>query len=87
MIPDGVRLAMRLAAGCDHTGSDVRMSAGALIKPNVFPRQEIPVGYCRWQTAVSFRWRRSGVDHINRLDLFAALTAIERIAARDTRAP
>ena len=79
-LPDSERLILRLAAGCEHTGSDVRMATGALVKPNVYPRQEIPIGFWRWKTAVSFRWRRQGVDHINRLELYAALIAIERVA-------
>ena len=78
-LPDDVRLVLRLAAGCEHTGSDIRMSTGTLVKPSVYPRQEVPVHYWRWKTAVSFKWRRRG-DHINRLECFAALIALERVA-------
>ena len=77
---DDVRLVLRLAAGCEHTGSDVRVATGALVRSSAYPRQEIPVHYWRWKTAVSFRWKTQGVEHINRLELRAALIAIERIA-------
>ena len=41
-VPDDERLVRRLAAGCEHTGSDVRMSTGALVKPNVYPAKRSP---------------------------------------------
>ena len=37
-LPDDVRLVLRLAAGCEHTGSEVRVATGALVRPSAYPR-------------------------------------------------
>ena len=52
----------------------MRLNAGSLMAPTIWPRLSIQVGYWRWQT--KFRWRWKKKAHINVLEARAALAAL-----------
>lgn len=59
----------------NHTGSDVRVSTGALVNPRAFPRQSAAAAWWKWDKVFAYKWCRQ--DHINSLELRAILHAIE----------
>jgi hypothetical protein len=59
----------------NHTGSDVRVSTGALVNPRAFPRQSAAATWWKWTKVFAYRWSRS--DHINSLELRSIVHAIE----------
>ena len=73
------RLVWWVMAHADHKGTDVRLSAGQLMKPDRIPRQGIDSGWWRWKAQVTFPWRRQA-DHINEKELRAAFTEVRRKA-------
>eukprot|EP00438_Fugacium_kawagutii_P000055 Skav215901 [mRNA] locus=scaffold1542:116365:121392:- [translate_table: standard] len=59
----------------NHTGSDVRISTGAVLNAKAFPRQSVCAAWWLWQKGFAYRWKRS--DHINSLELRSIVHAIE----------
>jgi hypothetical protein len=57
-----------------HRGADVRMGAGYLASPTVFPRRAI--NPLRWKWRVVASYPRATGEHINVLELHAVLVAI-----------
>ena len=68
-----------IMAHADSRGSDVRLSAGSLCKPDRAPRQSVNPAWWRWRTKFPWRWQRPS-DHINEKELRASFTAIRRRA-------
>ena len=66
-------------ARAGHEGTDVRLSAGQLMKPDKIPRQGIDSAWWQWKGQVSFPWRRLS-DHINEKELRVAFTEVRRRA-------
>ena len=80
----GQKLVLKIMAGADHRGSDVRTATGQLQRPCMHPRQEISPNLWHWRTCISFRWRHTG-GHINYYELRAALLALERRVSKVSR--
>ena len=59
----------------NHTGSDVRVSTGAVTNPRAFPRQSAPAAWWLWEKVFAYKWQSN--DHINSLELRALVHAIE----------
>ena len=59
----------------NHTGSDVRVSTGAVTNPRAFPRQSAPAAWWVWEKVFAYKWKSN--DHINSLELRALVHAIE----------
>ena len=59
----------------NHTGSDVRISSGAILNPKNFPRQSAPAAWFVWKPLFAYKWSRA--DHINSLELRAIIHAVE----------
>jgi hypothetical protein len=57
-----------------HRGADVRMGAGYLASPGVFPRRSINPSRWRWRVVASYP--RATGEHINVLELHAVLVAV-----------
>ena len=68
-------------------GSDIRLDTGDLFRADAYPRSAIDPSKWEWRHCRAFRWRRA--EHINLLELRAALHAIQwrcrRAAFKDFR--
>ena len=68
-------------------GSDIRLDTGDLFRSDAYPRSAIDPSKWEWRHCRAFRWRRT--EHINLLELRAALHAVQwrcrRAAFRDFR--
>ena len=72
----GRALARRIAGLSDFRGSDVRLSLDAPMKPGGWPRAETPANFWKWRTAFAMKWRAEDKEHINILELRAALASL-----------
>ena len=63
----------------DNRGSDVRLDAGTLLRPDRIQRTSINSAHWIWKSQLSFRWRRRA-DHINEKEARAAFTEVKRRA-------
>eukprot|EP00438_Fugacium_kawagutii_P023130 Skav208787 [mRNA] locus=scaffold931:260209:264566:- [translate_table: standard] len=59
----------------NHTGSDIRVSSGAVLNPKAFPRQSVVADWWQWESVFHCRWGRQ--EHINRLELRSILLALK----------
>ena len=59
----------------NHTGSDVRISTGAIINPRAFPRQGVEASWWNWIPVFRTRWLSK--EHINLLELRATFLAVK----------
>ena len=59
----------------NHTGSDIRVSTGAIINPKAYPRQSACSSWWKWSKVFACRWARS--DHINSLELRSIVHSLE----------
>ena len=65
----------------NHTGSDVRITTGALMNPRRYPRQSVSPTWWRWQQIFATRWKYS--EHINSLEIRAIyLTLLWKLRQR-----
>ena len=62
-------------ARTNHTGSDVRITTGAILNPKNNPRQAALASWWKWSPLFSTRW--SCPDHINSLELRSILLALK----------
>jgi hypothetical protein len=58
----------------NHTGSDVRISSGAIMNPKAYPRQSANASWWLWKHVFYCRWQCK--EHINRLEMRAILLAL-----------
>ena len=58
----------------NHTGSDVRISSGAIMNPKAYPRQSANASWWLWKHVFHCRWQCK--EHINRLEMRAILLAL-----------
>ena len=58
----------------NHTGSDIRVSTGAIMNPKAFPRQSAIAEWWQWKPVFKCRWQVK--EHINRLELRSILLAL-----------
>ena len=58
----------------NHTGSDVRITSGAIMNPKTYPRQSAAAGWWLWKPVFSCRWEKQ--EHINRLEMRSVLLAL-----------
>ena len=70
-----LRIFHSLIRASDYRGSDVRLDAGELLRPHAFPRRSLDPGKWAWYTALAHRFNDE--EHINILELRAALTALK----------
>eukprot|EP00438_Fugacium_kawagutii_P011483 Skav211701 [mRNA] locus=scaffold1535:220625:222286:+ [translate_table: standard] len=68
-------LTRELLRRVNHTGSDVRVSSGAILNPKAFPRQSVPACWWNWSGVFSCHWGRR--EHNNRLEMRAILLALK----------
>ena len=68
-------LARVMLGKVNHTGSDVRVSTGAVMCPRAYPRQSANASWWEWQGVFSTKWLRS--EHINALEMRAILLALQ----------
>ena len=59
----------------NHTGSDVRVTSGAVLNPKAFPRQSGCAAWWIWNSAFKTRWKR--MEHINGLEMRSILLALK----------
>ena len=59
----------------NHTGSDVRVSAGTVMNPRAFPRQSVQAGWWNWSPLFAYKWKKS--EHINSLELRSIIHSIQ----------
>lgn len=59
----------------NHTGSDVRVSTGAVTNPRAFPRQSAPAAWWEWEKVFAYKWQSN--DHINSLELRSLVHSVE----------
>ena len=59
----------------NHTGSDVRVSTGAIVNPKAYPRQSVPSCWWKWLPVFKFKFQKP--DHINSLELRSIIQAVE----------
>ena len=59
----------------NHTGSDVRISSGAILNPKNYPRQSSCTDWWNWEKVFAYKWGRA--DHINNLEVRAIIHSIE----------
>ena len=59
----------------NHTGSDVRISSGAVLNPRAFPRQSAAADWWVWQKVFGYRWSKG--EHINSLELRSIIHSVE----------
>lgn len=62
-------------ARAHHTGSDVRVTAGAIMNPRAFPRQSVAASWYQWKAVFSCRW--TSKEQINALEMRAILLALK----------
>ena len=58
----------------NHTGSDVRVTAGLVMKPKAFPRQSANSQWWKWKHVYACRWQKR--EHISRLKMRSILLAL-----------
>ena len=58
----------------NHTGSDVRVTTGAVMNPKAYPRQSACADWWHWDHVFSCRWQKQ--EHINRLEMRSILLAL-----------
>lgn len=68
------QLTRLLLARVNHTGSDVRISTGAIMNPKAYPRQSANSAWWQWRHVFQCRWGKA--EHINRLELRSILLAL-----------
>ncbi|CAL1140246.1 unnamed protein product [Cladocopium goreaui] len=68
------QLTRLLLARVNHTGSDVRISSGAVMNPKAYPRQSACSAWWCWRHVFNCRWQKA--EHINRLELRSILLAL-----------
>ena len=68
-------LVLTFMRGCEHRGSDVRVDAGVLCRPNVWPRHAIDPRLWDWGLALMFPFRHPG--HITELELRTGLAMLQ----------
>ena len=68
------QLTRLLLARVNHTGSDVRISSGAVMNPKAYPRQSACSAWRCWRHVFNCRWQKA--EHINRLELRSILLAL-----------
>jgi hypothetical protein len=78
-LTDEEKLCWHVMAHADSRGSDVRLAAGMLTKPDRAARQSSNPAWWVWRTKFSWSWRRPD-DHINEKELRASFTAVRRRA-------
>ncbi len=61
-------------ARTNHTGSDVRITTGAVLNPKAFPRQSVAASWFKWSGVFSCRWHHK--DQINSLEMRAILLTL-----------
>ena len=61
----------------NHSGSDVRISTGALINPKAFPRQPVNSSWWAWRHVFQVRWGRK--EHINLLELRSIILTVRHL--------
>ena len=59
----------------NHTGSDIRISTGAVFNPKAYPRQSACSAWWKWSKVLAYKWQRP--DHINGLELRSIIHAVE----------
>jgi len=59
----------------NHTGSDVRVTTGALVNPKAYPRQSSCAAWWKWSKVFAYRWSRP--DHINSLEFRSVIHSME----------
>lgn len=59
----------------NHTGSDVRISSGAILNPKNYPRQSSCTDWWNWEKVFAYKWGKA--DHINNLEVRAIIHSIE----------
>ena len=59
----------------NHTGSDVRISTGAILNPKNYPRQSACAAWWNWSKVFAYKWSRP--DHINSLELRSIVHSLE----------
>lgn len=62
-------------ARANHTGSDVRVTTGAIMNPRAFPRQSVSARWFEWKGVFSCRWKTN--EQINALEMRAILLALK----------
>ena len=55
----------------NHTGSDIRITTGVVLSPKSVPRQSVQAAWWTWEPVFRTRWKQ--LEHINMLELRAAL--------------
>ena len=68
-------LARVLLSKVNHTGSDIRVSTGAVMCPRAYPRQSGCASWWIWENVFSCKWGRS--EHINALEMRSILLALQ----------
>jgi hypothetical protein len=87
-VPEGSRgwtraelLVVEHMRGIDHRGSDVRLDAGTLLSPSIWPRRATRANLWKWHLKVKWHWQAP--RHINVLEAQAVLAAIKwRVRAK-----
>lgn len=64
-----------LMSKVNHTGSDIRVSSGAVMCPKAYPRQSGAADWWWWKGVFSCKWNRS--EHINALEMRSILLALQ----------
>ena len=65
----------QLLARTNHTGSDVRITTGAVLNPKCYPRQAASANWWKWTQLFRTRWSAS--EHINLLELRSIFLALK----------
>jgi len=64
----------------NHTGSDIRIVTGEILKGKVFPRQSVAASWWAWKDEFNVKWKQK--SHINVLALEALLLGIKHQISR-----
>ena len=64
----------------NHTGSDIRIVTGEILKGKVFPRQSVAASWWAWKDEFNVKWKQK--SHINVLELEALLLGIKHQISR-----
>ena len=67
-------LTRQLLTRVNHTGSDVRVSTGAVMNAKAFPQQSACADWWQWKHVFNCRWQKT--EHINRLEMRSILLAL-----------
>ena len=78
-LDDQEKMVWWIMSHSDHKGTDVRLSAGQLMKPSRIPRQGVNTLWWTWKDQLSFEFADRSA-HINEKELRAAFTEIKRRA-------